>query len=27
LIAIGSIYGWAFEGVGGAILEPEEERV
>ena len=27
LIAIVSIYGWAFEGVGGAILEPEEERV
>jgi cytochrome c oxidase subunit 1 len=27
MIAIVSIYGWAFEGVGGAILEPEEERV
>jgi cytochrome c oxidase subunit 1 len=27
LIAIVSIYGWAFEGVGGAILDPEEERV
>jgi hypothetical protein len=27
LIAICSIYGWAFEGVGGIILEPEKERV